>query len=94
MSHIDDLRKFRPNYHVSILFDDVSITHMPETAQIHMLDQENPRSIHCRYGTARIPAGTVKIFTCNSVPVDTASAAISRRVQILFAYKADLERSL
>lgn len=92
VSHIDDLRKFKPNYHLSILFDDVSILHMPETAQIHLTDAENPRSIHCRYGTARIPAGTVKIFTCNSVPVDTNSLAISRRIQILFAYKADLER--
>lgn len=75
------------------MFDDVSITHMPETAQIHMLVQENPRSIHCRYGTARIPAGTTKIFTCNSVPVDIASSAVSRRVQILFANQIDLERS-
>jgi len=91
VSHIDDLRKFKPNYHLSILFDDVSILHMPETAQIHLTDSENPRSIHCRYGTARIPAGTVKIFTCNSVPVDNSSLAISRRVQILFAYKTDLE---
>lgn len=92
VSHIDDLRKFKVGYHVSILFDDVSILHMPETAQIHITDQENPRSIHCRYGTARIPAGTTKIFTCNSVPVDLNSAPISRRIQILFAYKADLDR--
>lgn len=92
VSHIDDLRKFKVGYHVSILFDDVSITHMPETAQIHITDQENPRSIHCRYGTARIPAGTIKIFTCNSIPVDISSPAISRRVQILFAHQTDLER--
>jgi len=90
VSHIDDLRKFKPNYHVSILFDDVSIMHMPDTAQIHILDQENPRSIHCRYGTARIPANVTKIFTCNSVPVNNSVAAISRRVQILFCYKNDL----
>jgi len=92
VSHIDDLRKFKPNYHLSILFDDVSIMHMPETAQIHITDQENPRSIHCRYGTARIPARTAKIFTCNTVPVDLNAAAISRRVQTLFAYKDDLDR--
>lgn len=92
VSHIDDLRRFKVSYHVSILFDDVSIMHMPETAQIHITDQENPRSIHCRYGTARIPAGTIKIFTCNTVPVDLNSPAISRRVQVLFAYQADLER--
>lgn len=92
VSHIDDLRKFRPSFHKSILFDDVSILHMPETAQIHLLDQENPRSIHVRYGTARIPAGVAKIFTCNSVPVHISSPAISRRVQLLFCYQDDLER--
>lgn len=90
VTHIDDLRKFKVGYHNSILFDDVSVTHFPETAQIHLVDWENPRSVHVRYGTARIPAGVRKIFTCNSLPVSVHHPAISRRTQVLFCHKTDL----
>lgn len=92
VSHLDDLRKFKPNFHKSILFDDVSITHMPQTAQIHLVDTENPRSIHVRYGTVRIPANTPKVFTCNSFPVTHELAAIKRRTQLLLCFKDDLDR--
>jgi len=81
VSHMDDLKKFRIGFHVSIIFDDVSILHMPIQAQIHIVDTENPRSIHCRYGCARIPAGIIKMFTCNSVPVNLEHNAISRRTK-------------
>lgn len=63
VSHIDDLRRFNPTDHKSILFDDMSFEHMPIQAQIHILDHDYPRSIHCRYGVATIPAKTVKVFT-------------------------------
>lgn len=92
VSHLDDLRKFKPNKHKSILFDDVSIAHMPETAQIHLVDQENPRSIHVRYGTVRIPARTPKVFTCNTFPVNHGLNAIKRRTQLLLCFEDDLER--
>lgn len=91
VSHYDDLRKFNPAKHKAILFDDVSITHMPETSQIHLVDHENARSIHCRYGCARIPAGVFKIFTCNTIPVSIAVEAIKRRTQLLLCFKTDLE---
>lgn len=84
VSHLDDLRKFNPDFHNAILFDDVSIKHLPDTAQIHMVDYHNPRSIHCRYATARIPSGIQKIFTCNTVPVNWDMAAIQRRCQLVF----------
>lgn len=90
VTHIDDLRKFKVGYHVSILFDDVCVTHFPDTAQIHLVDYENPRSVHVRYGTARIPAGIHKIFTCNTLPVSIHHAAISRRSQVLYCYQNDL----
>lgn len=83
ISHIDDLKKFEPDYHKSILFDDVCFTHYPLQAQIHLVDNENPRSIHIRYGTARIPQGTYKIFTCNEQPVDLSKAPIRRRCQVI-----------
>lgn len=79
VSHLDDLRRFRTGYHKSILFDDVSIKHLPDTSQIHICDFENPRSIHIRYGVARIPAGIVKAFTCNTIPVNIDMQAIKRR---------------
>lgn len=83
VSHIDDLKKFQIGYHQSIIFDDVTFTHYPITAQIHLVDIENPRSIHVRYGTAKINAGIPKIFTCNTDPVDRNNDAIRRRIQYL-----------
>lgn len=79
VSHMDDLVKFDSSYHRSILFDDMSFLHMPLQAQIHLVDSDLPRSIHCRYRTARIPAGTVKYFTCNTNPFSDEEA-ITRRI--------------
>lgn len=65
MSHIDDLLKFDPKKHEGIIFDDMDFKHVPRTAQIHLVDTDFERSIHCRYACARIPAKTKKIFTTN-----------------------------
>lgn len=84
VSHIDTLREFDASYHKSIIFDDMAFKHLPLQAQIHLVDCYDARQIHCRYGCAKIPAMTEKIFTCNEDPfVD--HAAISRRI-----YKIDL----
>lgn len=80
VSHLDDLKRFRPGYHKGILFDDVSVKHIPETGQIHLVDWYEPRSIHVRYGTVFIPKNTPKIFTCNEYPL-SPNPAIDRRVQ-------------
>lgn len=80
VSHLDDLKKFRSGYHMGIIFDDVSIKHLPETSQIHLLDNFDTRSIHVRYGTVTIPKNTPKIFTCNEFPVSKIPA-IERRIQ-------------
>jgi len=66
VSHIDDLLNYDQGAHDGIIFDDMSILHMPREAQIHIMDVEQPRSIHCRYQTANIPAGTKKIWTTNN----------------------------
>lgn len=92
VSHLDDLRKFRPEYHKAILFDDVSINHLPITSQIHLVDQENPRSIHVRYGTVRIPSGVPKCFTCNTFPITLEHPAIKRRTQLLLCFKDNLDK--
>lgn len=81
-SHIDQLKLFRPGYHVSIIFDDVSFCHYPRESQIHIVDFENPRAIHCRHTTATIPAGVFKCFTANFDPLTLGDPAIRRRVKV------------
>jgi len=82
VTHMDDLKKLRPR-HKSIIFDDMSFYHMPVTAQIHIADNDLPRSIHVRYGVARIPKCTKKIFTCNEYPFTRDIAALERRILLI-----------
>lgn len=81
VSHIDQLKKFVPLFHKSIIFDDVSFNHYPRHSQIHLLDFDNTRAIHCRHSVATIPNGIHKIFTCNEWPVTRGDPAIERRIQ-------------
>lgn len=83
VTHIDELKLFRKGFHVSILFDDVSFKHYPIPAQIHLVDYFDHRSIHVRYGTASIPAGVVKFFTCNELPIDASHPAVARRIKVV-----------
>lgn len=83
--HIDVLRSFRPRYHRSIIFDDMSFKHLPRESQIHIVDQSDEAHVHCRYGHAVIPANTQKIFTANDYPF-TDDPAINRRVNHINLY--------
>lgn len=83
VNHTDTLKEFRAGYHKSIIFDDVSFTHTPITNQIALCDFDNPRSIHCRHRVANIPAGIVKIFTCNEAPLELEHDAIARRIYLI-----------
>lgn len=85
VSHIDTLREFDPSYHKSIIFDDMSFEHQPLQSQIHIVDCFDARQIHCRYGIAKIPAGTQKFFTCNEEPFKQ-HAAIARRIYMINLY--------
>lgn len=87
VSHIDALKKLTPD-HDGIVFDDMSFTHYPTEAVIHLVDQDMDRDIHVRYGTAHIPAGTPKVFTHNTKEIfykqeanEDQKTAIERRVQ-------------
>nr|QKI29022.1 Rep [Kummerowia striata CRESS virus] len=82
VTHMDDLRHYDPEYHKSIIFDDMGFTHMPIEAQIHITDWHLKRSIHARYRVAEIPAETPKIFTSNRFPF-TEDEAIKRRLYII-----------
>lgn len=86
VSHIDELLTFKPELYDGILFDDMSFTHLPRTAQIHLVDSDDDRAIHCRYNVAHIPAGTRKFFTTNEFEgriFDIDDGAIARRVNIV-----------
>lgn len=83
VSHIDQLKTFRPDYHKGIVFDDVSFKHTPITNQIGICDYDNPRAIHCRHTVANIPARIMKIFTCNEAPLELEHEAIARRVTLI-----------
>ena len=82
VTHIDDLRMFDSSVHSGIIFDDMSFFHLPRESQIHLVDFDNPRSIHIRYGCATIPSGTRKIFTTNvfNGGIFLEDGAINRRV--------------
>lgn len=86
VTHLDDLTEFDEDSHEGIVFDDLDFMHIPRTAQIHLIDIDNPRSIHIRYATAQIPARTKKIFTTNNpggaIFSDMFDQAISRRVTV------------
>lgn len=83
VSHIDQLRLFKPGFHKSIIFDDMNVSHWPRESQIHLLDFENSRAIHLRHVVATIPAGIFKIFTSNHQNWNLQDAAIRRRMYVL-----------
>lgn len=84
VTHLDDL-KFMNAQIKSIIFDDMTFKHLPVQSQIHLVDMDENRSIHVRYGTVQIPAGTEKWFTCNEEPFNEHDA-ITRRVNQINLY--------
>lgn len=80
--HMDDLLRLG-EMHDGIIFDDMSFKHLPRNTQIFLLDIEESSSIHCRFHSAKIPAGTKRIFTTNVPDIfDLTDGAISRRVVV------------
>lgn len=84
VTHIDDL-KFMQKDIKSIIFDDMTFKHLPLQAQIHLVDRDEDRSIHVRYGTVQIPKGIQKWFTCNEEPFEEHDA-INRRINKINLY--------
>lgn len=89
VSHLETLKAYRPGYHRTLIFDDLTWKWMDCQRQIALLDWYDPRSIRVMYQTVTIPAHTYKIFTCNCWPFSTAEdkpletwslQAIERRV--------------
>lgn len=86
VTHLDNLKEFRKDVHEAIIFDDMEFKHLPRTTQIYLLDIDDGRDIHIRYGTAHIPAETVKLFTTNTdkgLIFDLNDPAIKRRARVV-----------
>lgn len=83
VTHMDDLKAFKIDYHKSIIFDDMTFKHLDPVLQIPIVDRYDNRSLHCRYTCAAIPAGVQKFFTCNEVPFDISKPQILRRVNLI-----------
>ncbi len=85
VSHMDKLGMFDPKLHDGIVFDDMSFLHLPRTAQIHVVDQNNQRELHIRYTMAHIAANTKKIFTTNEAmgAIFLDDEAINNRLWII-----------
>lgn len=83
--HIDQLLDYVPENHDGIIFDDMKFNHWPRESQIHILDTNQTRAIHCRHYTATIPRRTKKIFCTNVYGghiFDLDDGAIERRVKV------------
>lgn len=83
VTHMDDLKSFKLDFHKSIIFDDMTFNHLDPVLQIPIVDRYDNRSLHCRYTCAAIPAGVQKFFTCNTVPFDLSKPQILRRVNLI-----------
>lgn len=80
---IDDLLAFKPGTHDGIVFDDCDFTKMSDQQQIQIVDCDIDRTIRCRYINPRIPAGTFKVFTTNTLDfMNLDHGGISRRVKV------------
>jgi len=86
VTHMDDLKNFRIDFHKSIIFDDMSFNHLDAILQIPIVDRYDLRSVHCRYSCAVIPAGVQKIFTCNTIPFKIEVPQIARRINLINLY--------
>lgn len=82
VTHKDDLKQFNAAKHKCIIFDDMDFEHWPVTAQIHIVDQDDMRSIDVKHGKVSIPPSTPKIFTCNKYPF-AEHEAIKRRIKLI-----------
>jgi len=83
-THLDQLPKFKPDFHDGMVFDDVDFSLIPRSQQIFITDWDQPRAIHIRYKVTEIPACTRKIFCCNPQAYPFKDdEAINERVTII-----------
>lgn len=91
VSHMDQLGKLEGGDYDGIIFDDMSFSHLPREARIHLCDLEFDRQFHIRYTTALLPAGLPRILTTNKSieevlfkpDEDHKDKAILRRIHVI-----------
>lgn len=88
VTHIDDLKTFRPGYHRGIIFDDMHFAGdengkgaWPRTSQIHLVDFYDGASINVKHSVVHLPPCVYKIFLGNSF-MFADDPAIMRRISI------------
>lgn len=89
--HLDDLKSLDPTIHDGIVFDDMAFTHVPFSQVLNLTDVDFDSVIHCRFENAKIPAGTKRIFTHNTMNgiypdgiTEDQRNAIDRRVEFIY----------
>lgn len=91
VSHMDQLGRLEGGDYDAIIFDDMSFSHLPREARIHLCDLEFDRQFHIRYTTALLPAGLPRILTTNKTVEEVLfkpdeahnDVAIRRRIHVL-----------
>lgn len=88
VSHFDDLKGLHLVSGERIVFDDMSFGHMHREANIHLVDVESPRSLHCRYANCKCDAGVERIIVTNKEPEELFKTwegddAMQRRVIVV-----------
>lgn len=90
VSHLEDLKSYRPDQHDGIVFDDMCFRDLKAQAAIHLTDWDMPRTINVKHGSVTLPANTRKIFTSNEslesvFPISCKETldAIRRRIRVI-----------
>lgn len=99
VSHMDDLKNFKPEFHDGIVFDDMDFHLKDRSSCIHLVDWDCNRSINVKGTVATIPKNTRKIFTSNESfekywPHDPHEAIRKRFTHVIILDKTLLFKSV
>lgn len=85
-SHVDQIKDYEASGYDGVIFDDMSFKHLPVEGQIHLVDTEEDRWIHCRYAPGKLKRGTSRIITTNKPYYEVLefdNPAIARRLLVV-----------
>lgn len=90
VTHLEDLRKWDPEIHKGIIYDEANLRHLPRETQIFHLSVSETVSVHLRYAPASLTSGRRVVFTSNLYAdqiLEWSDAAIKRRVTVVNVVK-------
>lgn len=89
-THNDGLRKYKPDVHDAIIFDDCNFAFRDEMWKLHITGVQDTAQVNVKYGNVEIPAGTPRVFINNQwMWGKDPSDALIRRVFVVVC-KTDL----